>query len=109
MLTLVFKSIAEELPKHLQEIVYMDVRSIGFAERAGIRQGSFTYEWMQIDDEGGATGEFAGYNDGDEQEAGWELVYYITDQEGDSVLTFPHSHWMPVDDYWKIIDEIGVV
>lgn len=108
MLTLSFKSIEEELPKHLQEIIYMDVVLTGFADRAGVRQGSFTYEWMQIDDEGNATGEFAGYNEGDVQEDGWELVYYIADQEGDSVLTFPHSHWMSVDDYWKIIDGVYV-
>jgi len=108
MLTLVFKSIAEELPKHLQEIVYMDVVLTGFSERAGIRQGSFTYEWMQIDADGNSTGEFAGYTEGDEQEDGWELVYHILDQDNDSVFTFPHSHWMSVEDYWKVIDGVYV-
>lgn len=104
MLNLSFVSIKEKLPEHKQEICYLRLINETSHQSTGICTGTFTYEWIEVDEEGCPTGVSIVYNDGDVKEHNWELTYYIQDE--DNYPAAPDLHWMTIESFWAAIDSM---
>lgn len=104
MLNLSFVSIKEKIPEHKQDICYLRIISDSSFQSTGICTGTFTYEWIEVDEDGCPTGVSITYNEGDVKEENWKLTYYIHDEDNTPVSQ--DLHWMTIESFWRAIDSL---